>query len=323
MFPDESCDFEQYCDECRSYIDTPLTEDGYADILERMQYDMWVKGEGYTPELVEAVALSLGMCTDNVRMIGRAVHFRLIPESSRSKYSRRTGTGRRVRACCYHGFRDFGREIFKLGATELGSSVAAIAGASERSSKRRWYKSEDFERDLPELSHINIGSVYHPVDMFHACECEDREISGIDVPSPMDLADFLKLDSAEYIIRHERYAHPECDCSYRVWGDALTVSTYVRRARGSDDRQRTLIDCTVWANGTIRVVHRRFWRNSGSELTRIVSCRLAPGIARVLLAHSLPKWVRLPELVPDTSECCPDGPYSSLPERQMVPQWTA
>lgn len=281
FFSTEETDSERYCSSCFEYIDTTLTRYG-LDSLTEGQYDMWVSGPGFNPDMVTAIAMSLNLCTDNTRMNGRRVYFRLLPESSHSRYARTTATGRKLRACCFHGFRDFIRECFKLGATAVGSSIRTISDGDSPSN--RWNNIDQFERDIPELAHMNLGSEYHPVDMFDLCQCKEREAAGVDTPSPMDFADWIQLDDVHR-------ACYECGHSLATAGHTVARVTYRR----------------PWYKRPIIVELRPdgralIWRqNWGYTKPRPLTARTADKAARFILRHVIPAYVVLPEI---TVEVC-------------------
>lgn len=81
------------------------------------------------------------------------------------KYQRVTAgcnDGRRVAAVCWHGFRDFFREIFKT-APE----------ATFRTAMDTWRGSADFEARFRESGFRNVGSQMCPTMAAAACRCPE------------------------------------------------------------------------------------------------------------------------------------------------------
>jgi len=115
---------------------------------------------GLDRPMVIGSAHKLGLEVDHFRREGRAYAFRLIPHSSRSKYSRRTRLGHRVKACCYHGFRDFISVCFSHGADRVQSMHGD------------WRTEESFVHDLYRLRTLNVGSIMEPAYMVDLCDCE-------------------------------------------------------------------------------------------------------------------------------------------------------
>jgi len=118
---------------------------------------------GLNPGQIHAVAAKLELDIDNGRRDGRAYAFRLIPQSSLAKYSRRTRFGHRVKATCYHGFRDFISVCFSHGAYRVQSAHGD------------WRSEESFVRDLYRLRTLNVGSIMEPAYMADLCDCETPE----------------------------------------------------------------------------------------------------------------------------------------------------
>lgn len=112
------------------------------------------------------VADELGLELENLRRIGRVEAFRLVPFTSRDRYARRSATpayaggkSKRLKATCYHGFRDFIRLAFRQGATGVESAWGF------------WPTLAAFETDLPRLASANIGNPARPCRMIDTCEC--------------------------------------------------------------------------------------------------------------------------------------------------------
>jgi hypothetical protein len=85
-------------------------------------------------------------------------------EAGDSKYQRTSANAchdeRRVFAVCWHGFRDYFREVYK-------STPEAIF----RTAVDTWKGSEDFEARYRESGYRNVGSAYMPMSMASVCRC--------------------------------------------------------------------------------------------------------------------------------------------------------
>lgn len=81
--------------------------------------------------------------------------------SSRQPGARRSWSGRRLAAPCWHVYRDVIREILREPGRRVTTSMAR-------------YTSENFEDLYPATGHVNIGSRMEPRKMPDLCECDDR-----------------------------------------------------------------------------------------------------------------------------------------------------
>ena len=106
---------------------------------------------------IEAAAAATGVELRNVRREGRGVAFVIRPLSE--KYKRRSHTGRRVHAVCWHGHRDFYRAIFEA------APDAVIITARAR------YNGADHFEQTYEQTDGNIGSQAQPMYYSDACDC--------------------------------------------------------------------------------------------------------------------------------------------------------
>ena len=75
-------------------------------------------------------------------------------------YNNKNGTPRKVNAICWHGFRDFLIELYKL-----NSSFRVVTAQITYNNK------EDFELKYPDTANINIGSMVQPLNYGNACFC--------------------------------------------------------------------------------------------------------------------------------------------------------
>ena len=108
-----------------------------------------------------------------------------------SKYQRESvgyGTaGRRVHAVCWHGFRDYFREVYMT-----------TPEAWFRTSVAMWRGAADFEARFRVSGYRNIGPPVAPVMMASACRCLEAGSVGGTMPSldPLDGADDVRVPTA-------------------------------------------------------------------------------------------------------------------------------
>jgi hypothetical protein len=115
---------------------------------------------GIDEQQAQCIAAALDLELDNLRRVSKnAIAMRVIPHSARSKYARTSASGRRLKATCYHGFRDFITAAFEEGATRVQSTGGDFKSL------------EQFDYALPRLARLNIGSEACPRRMLDACEC--------------------------------------------------------------------------------------------------------------------------------------------------------
>ena len=99
----------------------------------------------------------VGVELDNIRTNGNYVQFKvnLIGETYR-KYRHK----RKVWAVCWHGFRDFIREVYKINSTaRIVTMLACYEGK------------QHFEVTYPDTGYIDIGSICMPLLSKDACHC--------------------------------------------------------------------------------------------------------------------------------------------------------
>jgi len=92
---------------------------------------------------------------------GKGFSFTLTVNSSGSSGGRRSNTGRKIAAACWHAHRDFFYALF-----ELKPEAVVI------SSMARYEGFEDFEQEYHNSGNRNIGSQFQPLCYADACECE-------------------------------------------------------------------------------------------------------------------------------------------------------
>lgn len=116
-----------------------------------------MKIKGLSINELNDCAKTIGVELDNVRTKGNYVHFKvnLISETYR-KYRHK----RKVWAICWHGFRDFIREVYKINsAARIITRLACYEGE------------QHFEITYPETGYTNIGSICEPLLYKDACLC--------------------------------------------------------------------------------------------------------------------------------------------------------
>lgn len=120
---------------------------------------MKVHGIDFT--VLQKAANDLDMQLHNAdRASWQAYTFTVRGKHSKTFYSRRGISGRRVLAVCFHGWRDFIRVAFASGATK----VSSIYG--------RWESLTAFNNDLPRMAGLNVGSPTEPRTMPSLCTHE-------------------------------------------------------------------------------------------------------------------------------------------------------
>jgi hypothetical protein len=94
--------------------------------------------------------------------VGRAVAFTLTVRRSDEAGARRSATGRRIAAACWHAHRDVLRAIFGVAPnSRVKTAFADYRGVA------------DFEDKFEDTGNSNIGSIVDRVDYRQACECEE------------------------------------------------------------------------------------------------------------------------------------------------------
>ena len=83
-------------------------------------------------------------------------------------YNNKNGTPRKVNAICWHGYRDFLIELYKV-YSDLRVFTAQIT----------YNNKEDFELKYPDTANINIGSVVQPLNYGNACFCNKLKVVSV------------------------------------------------------------------------------------------------------------------------------------------------
>lgn len=124
-----------------------------------------------TLDEVRKAALAIGAdLRFDTRQKGNTVQFTLRPENG--KWQRRSasmfGNDRKVAAVCWHGHREFFRELFK----RVPTAKVQTRATREFPKGERWYTAENFEQ-VYRATDTNIGSMMAPVRYSQACYCEE------------------------------------------------------------------------------------------------------------------------------------------------------
>ena len=85
-------------------------------------------------------------------------------------YNNKNGTPRKVNAICWHGFRDFLTELYKI-YSDLRVFTAQIT----------YNNKEDFELKYPNTANINIGSMVQPLSYGNACFCNTLKAVSVSI----------------------------------------------------------------------------------------------------------------------------------------------
>jgi len=109
---------------------------------------------------LENAADTVGVQLYNVRTKGKGVAFVLRPLDGSEQWRRRSNTGRRIWAVCWHGHRAFMRVLFAL------NGEGVIISTHARYDGRR-----DFEQSHSWTGDKNIGSHFNPMSFRDACDC--------------------------------------------------------------------------------------------------------------------------------------------------------
>jgi hypothetical protein len=83
-------------------------------------------------------------------------------------YNNKNGTPRKVNAICWHGFRDFLTELYKV-YSDLRVFTAQIT----------YNNKQDFELKYPDTANINIGSMVQPLNYEDACFCNKLKVVSV------------------------------------------------------------------------------------------------------------------------------------------------
>ena len=96
----------------------------------------------------------------NLRKDGRGYRFTITVKDSSKQGARRSYTGRRIAAACWHAYRDLILALFDLGCERVQSCRAD------------WHSRDHFLTTYEVTGNENIGSILQPLCYADACECE-------------------------------------------------------------------------------------------------------------------------------------------------------
>lgn len=101
---------------------------------------------------------------DPVNQKGTGHRLTLTVHASGKMGGRRSHSGRKVAAACWHVHRDFMRHLYRLAPDAvIQSALATYRG------------SEDFENTFEATGDRNMGSAFEPCAVRNACECDDDD----------------------------------------------------------------------------------------------------------------------------------------------------
>lgn len=114
--------------------------------------------------------VELKSLTDKSNGRGGRASYALRAVSSHKLGARRSGSGRRTVASCWHVHRDVLRELFKINPD--ARVVSGLGQVIEGKFKRTTYSGSDgFENDFPGTAWINVGSEWQPAYIGQLCDC--------------------------------------------------------------------------------------------------------------------------------------------------------
>lgn len=97
---------------------------------------------------------------------GKAISFTLTVDSSKAPGAKRSHSGRRIAAACWHAHRDV-----------LDALFARCSEARVQSGSADYRGAMDFRDRAEHTGYDNIGSTYQPMAHREACDCESMEQS--------------------------------------------------------------------------------------------------------------------------------------------------
>ena len=115
---------------------------------------------------INQISNKLGMAIDYNSISGNCYRVKLVKKKENKNYQRKgfynnkNGTPRKVNAICWHGYRDFLTELYKI-YSDLRVFTAQIT----------YNNKEDFELKYPNTANKNIGSMVQPLSYKDACFC--------------------------------------------------------------------------------------------------------------------------------------------------------
>ena len=122
---------------------------------------------------INQIANKLEIEIDYNSISGNCYRVKLVKKKENKNYQRKgfynnkNGTPRKVNAICWHGYRDFLTELYKI-YSDLRVFTAQIT----------YNNKEDFELKYPDTANINIGSMVQPLSYKDACFCGNETTFG-------------------------------------------------------------------------------------------------------------------------------------------------
>ncbi len=132
--------------------------------------------KGLTISQLELCASKIGIQLYDARINNDYVLCRLQLKSE--QYRKYKGT-RKVWAVCWHGYRDFFIEVYKVNEDSIIDTMFA-----------KYNSLEHFYYTYPETGNINVGSKMNPIPHNKACQCYPR--TG-DIMTELDIMAVLNL----------------------------------------------------------------------------------------------------------------------------------
>lgn len=120
---------------------------------------------------------------DPVNQKGTGHRLTLTVHASSKPGGRRSNTGRKVAAACWHVHREFFRHLYDLAPEAVIQSALAT-----------YTSKEDFEKTFEVTGDRNMGSAFEPCAVRNACECDDDD-------DKRDKAEMAAWDDAQRCFR--------------------------------------------------------------------------------------------------------------------------
>lgn len=159
-----------------------------------------MKIKGLNLSQIRHCASKTNIALDNVRSKGNFIHFKvnLIGEHYR-KYK----FDRKINAVCWHSFRDFIREIYKV-----NSQAIIVTGIA------RYDCRDNFERTYYRTGIINVGSQAKPLFFEDACRCNETNIERVEEEFLIHNKEFHngEFDYFEMLDDDNNVVGLACDC---------------------------------------------------------------------------------------------------------------
>lgn len=116
-----------------------------------------MKVRGLSWILLSNIAEGLDLSVIDSRELSLDLQFKIRARHSYTYYSRESLTGRSGPWVCFHGWRDFIRVCFANGATRIQTAQGT------------WKDVDAFDKDLPRMERLNVGSIMAPRTMPDLC----------------------------------------------------------------------------------------------------------------------------------------------------------